>query len=430
MDKNLEQVYSLYTNGHSICTDSRMVTKGAIFFALKGDTFDGNKFAPDALASGAELVICDDPKFSSQSNTILVANVLEFLQNFASYHREKLNIPVIGLTGSNGKTTTKELINRVLASQYKTFATKGNLNNHIGVPLSILSIDNQVQIAIIEMGANHIGEIAELCSIAQPTHGLITNIGKAHLEGFGSFEGVKQAKSELYRYLSGQKGELFINSNNEILNGLASQCEFSHIHSYGSDNYIVSNSSTSGAYLCFDLEISGKKFKVNTQLVGQYNVENILAAICVGHRFGIEPTQAIKAIESYSPANNRSQIWQTDRNKVILDAYNANPTSMEQAIQNFNAMPSENPKVAILGDMLELGSYAAKEHQRIAQLALEVVDKVFFVGQNFKQSCRGGLWFASHQELSEYLKANPLKGKTILLKGSRGIKLDEIVKQL
>ena len=430
MDKNLEQVYSLYTNGHTICTDSRMVTKGAIFFALKGDTFDGNKFAPDALASGAELVICDDPKFSSQSNTILVANVLEFLQNFASYHREKLNIPVIGLTGSNGKTTTKELINRVLASQYKTFATKGNLNNHIGVPLSILSIDNQVQIAIIEMGANHIGEIAELCSIAQPTHGLITNIGKAHLEGFGSFEGVKQAKSELYRYLSGQKGELFINSNNEILNGLASQCEFSHIQSYGSDNYIVSNSSTSGAYLCFDLEISGKKFKVNTQLVGQYNVENILAAICVGHRFGIEPTQAIKAIESYSPANNRSQILQTAKNNVILDAYNANPTSMEQAIQNFNAMPSENPKVAILGDMLELGSYAAKEHQRIAQLALEVVDKVFFVGENFKQSCRGGLWFASHQELSEYLKANPLKGKTILLKGSRGIKLDEIVKQL
>lgn len=430
MDKNLEQVYNLYTNGHSICTDSRRVSSGSIFFALKGESFDGNKFAPDALNAGAKLVIVDDPEQTNQSKTILVPNVLEFLQDVATYHRSKLEIPVVGLTGSNGKTTTKELINWVLSSQFKTFATKGNLNNHIGVPLSVLSIDSQVQIAIIEMGANHIGEIAKLCSISQPTHGLITNIGKAHLEGFGSLEGVKQAKSELYRYLSGQKGELFINSNNEILNGLASQCEFSHIHSYGSDNYIVSNSSTSDAYLCFDLEISGKKFKVNTQLVGQYNVENILAAICVGHRFGIEPTQAIKAIESYSPANNRSQIWQTDRNKVILDAYNANPTSMEQAIQNFNAMPSENPKVAILGDMLELGSYAAKEHQRIAQLALEVVDKVFFVGQNFKQSCRGGLWFANHQELSEYLKANPLNGKTILIKGSRGIKLDEIVKQL
>lgn len=430
MDKKLEQVYNLFTKGHSICTDSRMVSSGSIFFALKGETFDGNKYAPDALSAGAELVIIDDPEQSSLPKTLLVPNVLEFLQDMASYHRSKLKIPVVGLTGSNGKTTTKELVNKVLASQVNTFATKGNLNNHIGVPLSILSIDKTAEIAIIEMGANHVGEIARLCNIAQPTHGLITNIGKAHLEGFGSFEGVKQAKSELYRYLSGQKGELFINSNNETLTSLASQCEFSRIHSYGNDNYIVSNSSTSGAYLCFDLEISGKEFKVNTQLVGQYNIENILAAICVGHRFGVEPAQAIKAVEGYSPDNNRSQILHTAKNKVILDAYNANPTSMEQAIQNFSAMPSENPKVAILGDMLELGSYAAKEHQRIARLALEAIDEVFFVGRNFKHCSMGGMWFASHQELSAYLTATPLNGKTILLKGSRGIKLDEIAKQL
>jgi UDP-N-acetylmuramoyl-tripeptide--D-alanyl-D-alanine ligase len=280
------------------------------------------------------------------------------------------------------------------------------------------------------MGANHIGEIAQLCSIAQPTHGLITNIGKAHLEGFGSFEGVKQAKSELYKFLSNQKGFLFINSNNEILAHIASQYKFAQQKSYGYDTYQVSNIVSSKTFLSFNLEIEKAKHKVNTQLVGQYNIENILAAICIGQHFGIEPEQAIAAIENYTPDNSRSQIVKTGNNEVILDAYNANPTSMEQAILNFKNLQTNSPKVAILGDMLELGEYAATEHQHIAKLALNSIKQVVFIGDNFKQFSNQGLWFANHLDFSTYLMDNPIQGKTILLKGSRGIKLDELIKQL
>jgi UDP-N-acetylmuramoyl-tripeptide--D-alanyl-D-alanine ligase len=430
MDQSIEQVYAKFIKGHPICTDSRNITENSIFFALKGDTFDGNKFAEKALDNGAVLAIVDNAKFARNSKTILVSNVLDFLQELARYHRNQLEIPFIGLTGSNGKTTTKELINRVLSCKFKTFATKGNLNNHIGVPLSVLSVDNDIQIALIEMGANHIGEIAQLCSIAQPTHGLITNIGKAHLEGFGSFEGVKQAKSELYKFLSNQKGFLFINSNNEILAHIASQYKFAQQKSYGYDTYQVSNIVSSKTFLSFNLEIEKAKHKVNTQLVGQYNIENILAAICIGQHFGIEPEQAIAAIENYTPDNSRSQIVKTGNNEVILDAYNANPTSMEQAILNFKNLQTNSPKVAILGDMLELGEYAATEHQHIAKLALNSIKQVVFIGDNFKQFSNQGLWFANHLDFSTYLMDNPIQGKTILLKGSRGIKLDELIKQL
>lgn len=430
MDQSIEKVYAKFIKGHPICTDSRNVTEGSIFFALKGDTFDGNKFAEKALDNGADLAIVDNAKFANSSKSILVSNVLDFLQKLARHHRKQLEIPFIGLTGSNGKTTTKELINRVLSTQFKTYATKGNLNNHIGVPLSVLSVDKDIQIAIIEMGANHIGEIARLCSVAQPTHGLITNIGKAHLEGFGSFDGVKQAKSELYKFLSDQKGELFINSANKILIQLASQFTFAQMHRYGDNFHSVSNISSSGTYLSFDLEIADVIYKVNTQLVGQYNIENILAAICIGQHFGIEPEQAIAAIENYTPDNSRSQIVKTSNNEVILDAYNANPTSMEQAIQNFKNLQTNNPKVAILGDMLELGDYAATEHEHIANLALSSIKQVVFIGDNFKQFSSQGLWFANYLQFSTYLTDNPILGKTILLKGSRGIKLDELIKHL
>lgn len=430
MEKIFKHLSSLLNSGHSITTDSRNVPEGSIFVALKGDSFDGNKFAKSALNKGAQLAIVDDPDITAESQVISVPNTLAFLQDFARYRRERLSIPVVGLTGSNGKTTTKELLNAVLSVKYKTFATHGNLNNHIGVPLSILSINKGTEVAIIEMGANHIGEIANLCTISQPTHGLITNIGKAHLEGFGSFEGVKKAKSELYHYLSEKKGELFINSNNETLKSIANQLSFGEIHRYGNDIYNVTTTSNSDSFLKFSFEFQGNEFQVNTHLVGPYNIENILAAICIGQKFGVPIEDSINAIELYSPDNNRSQIVQTKQNTVILDAYNANPSSMEQAIKTFASLQTENPKVAILGDMLELGDYSYAEHERIANLAVETANNVIFVGKNFEPFAGKGKWFKTQADLGKYLSSSPLQGKTILLKGSRGIKLDEVMKYL
>lgn len=427
MNTSLEYVYSLFEKGHKICTDSRFLNKSDIFFALKGETFDGNTFVMQAVENGAEIAIADDPKLIGKERTIVVPCVLEFLQTLAKKHRGKLNIPVIGLTGSNGKTTTKELINKVLANKYKTFATQGNLNNHIGVPLSILSIKKETEIAIIEMGANHLGEVELLCSISQPTHGLITNIGKAHLEGFGSFSGVVKAKSELYRHLAENDGTVFINTNNPLLVDLSTRFNIPHVVKYNPELFMLESVSTTNTYLSLTFEIQGEKIELNSQLVGEYNAENILAAMSVGTHFGVSPKQAIDAIASYKPNNSRSQIVKTANNTVILDAYNANPSSMEQALTNFANLTTNLPKIAILGDMLELGNYSNEEHRKIAQLAKSLVGTVVFIGKHFEAEAYESLWFATQTECANYLTKCSLKGYSILLKGSRGIHLDKLM---
>ena len=427
MNNPLEYVYTLFKNGHKICTDSRMLNKSDIFFALKGDSFDGNNYVEHIIAKGAEIAIADNPTYANRDRVIVVPCVLDFMQSLARKHRSELNIPIIGLTGSNGKTTTKELLNKVLAVKYKTFATQGNLNNHIGVPLSILSIDKGVEIAIIEMGANHIDEIELLCSISQPTHGLITNIGKAHLEGFGSFNGVVQAKSELYKYLTDNDGTVFINTNNSVLTELAAKFSFSHVVKYNPELTMVESVSTTNSYLSILFDIQGEELHLNSQLVGEYNVENIIAAMSVGAHFGVSTKESITAIANYKPTNSRSQIVNTPNNTVILDAYNANPSSMEQAITNFANLKGNLPKMAILGDMLELGTYSTEEHKRIAKLAKDSIENIIFIGKHFEREAHEATWFASQEECSNYLKNSPLKGYSILLKGSRGIHLDKLM---
>lgn len=425
---NLTKVHELILIGHTICSDSREVKRGSLFFALKGENFDGNKFAQQAIDNGAALAIVDDRKLSDKKNMLHVNNVLSFLQELAIFHRETLNIPVIGLTGSNGKTTTKELINKVLSTKYKTFATKGNLNNHIGVPLSILAIKEQYEIAIIEMGANHIGEIGNLCSISKPTHGLITNIGKAHLEGFGSINGVIKAKSELYAYLEEEKGVVFINSENSLLKEIAQTFNFKEVVGYQNAFHVTKKETLKG-FLKFSINHSKKHYEVNTNIVGDYNLENILAALSVGNYFGVDMANAIMAIESYVPNNSRSQKLETKFNTIILDAYNANPTSMELALTNFNNLPTNSPKMVILGEMLELGDYAQEEHTKIGAIATKLFSNIILVGKSFKHidECQ---WFENHADCINHLKSNPKKGFTILIKASRGVGLDRVLEYL
>jgi UDP-N-acetylmuramoyl-tripeptide--D-alanyl-D-alanine ligase len=428
--ETLKRVYNLFLAGAPLCTDSRAVEIGSIFFGLKGDNFDGNKFALQALEKGASIAIVDDQEIVKNELIICVPNVLEFIQQLARYHRDQLNIPIIGLTGSNGKTTTKELLNAVLKTRFNTFATHGNLNNHIGVPLSILSIKKETEIAVIEMGANHIGEISTLCSIAKPTYGLITNIGKAHLGEFGGFEGVKKAKSELYKYLSDSGGTVFINTSNQILTELAQKYNISRSVSYGFDTYKVTELVSKESFLTLAIEEGNNRFAIKTQLAGAYNIENVLAAICVGEYFGVSLYDAVDAIEKYTPTNSRSQIVETSKNTVIIDAYNANPSSMGAAIQNFALLATEKPKFAILGEMLELGEYGPNEHKIIAKLALESVGNVILVGQNFNDYSEGALHFNNQAECAEYIKSNSIVGYTILLKGSRGVRLDKLMELL
>ncbi|MDX9845607.1 MAG: UDP-N-acetylmuramoyl-tripeptide--D-alanyl-D-alanine ligase [Tenuifilaceae bacterium] len=426
----IEKVYSTFQKHRSICTDSRTVEPGAIFFALRGENFDGNRFIEVALEKGASLAITDSVELKDKHNTVFVPNTLTFLQDLARYHRAKLSIPIIGLTGSNGKTTTKELINQVLSSKFRTVATRGNLNNHIGVPLTVISILPDTEIAIVEMGANHIGEIALLCSIAQPTHGLITNIGKAHLEGFGSFEGVKRGKSELYEFLARNSGSGFINGENPILHELADAHGLTNLVYYGVNQFNLRQVNSGSSFLSFNLSFKGKEYGISTKLVGSYNIENILAAIIIGHVFGVEVSDCISAIEGYVPTNNRSQIFKSQNNTIILDAYNANPSSMELALRNFSDMETDLPKMVILGEMLELGEFSDSEHERIARLALDSFENIVLVGKNFAPMSSHAAWFPSQHELSVHLKESPIAGHTILMKGSRGVRLDEVVKFL
>lgn len=421
-------IYSKFKECGLATTDSRNIAKGAIFFALKGANFDGNKFAYQALEMGASLAVVDDKSIKGE-NIVVVDNVLTTLQRVARIYRDYLNIPIVGLTGTNGKTTTKELITAVLSSKYRVASTKGNLNNHIGVPLTILSIPFDCEIAVVEMGANHIGDIAELTEIANPNYGLITNVGKAHLEGFGSFEGVKKAKGELYDYIKNHDGLLFLNSDNPYLSEMVEQRHFANFVPYGKDvmNISVLLKDLDHPFLRIEIgsgSLSG--LQIDTQIVGDYNLDNVLAAVTIGRFFKVDDFDIKKALESYSPDNNRSQLMRTKQNLVIADCYNANPTSMEAALANFASYNIPN-KVAILGDMLELGLNSKEEHQKIVELTKQLqISMVYFVGKEFGSvnMASGYYCFNNSNELLEYLVKNPIHESLVLVKGSRGIRLE------
>lgn len=425
----IEKLYQLFLASRKVCTDTRKIEAGCIFFALRGEKFDGNKFAADALDKRATYVVVDDAQVVKDERYILVKDVLVALQNLAIHHRKQLKIPVIGLTGSNGKTTTKELIREVLATKYKVFATQGNLNNHIGVPLSVLSITDDVDIAVIEMGANHVGEIAALSKISQPTHGFITNIGKAHIGTFGGFENIIRGKTELYQYLVDTKGTVFINSQDPILSNMAWRFEKPVFYPAKGDFYHA-EFIAADPFIRFKAE-SGEE--VHTQLIGAYNFSNIAVALCIGKYFEVDAAKATKAVANYLSSNNRSQMLKRGTNTLIMDAYNANPSSMTAAIENIDNMQADN-KVLILGDMFELEEDAEKEHRAIGELlATKNFTLVLLCGElmrSAKQVYPKAIQFDTKEALTDYLKTQQIENALILLKASRGVGLETILEYL
>ncbi|MFA6924400.1 MAG: UDP-N-acetylmuramoyl-tripeptide--D-alanyl-D-alanine ligase [Bacteroidales bacterium] len=424
----IKDLYSLYLDFPVICTDSRSIVGDSIFFALKGENFNGNKFTETALEKGCKYAVIDDSVYKKDERFILVDNTLKTLQELAKYHRKNIDIPVIGITGTNGKTTTKELINTILCKEYKVIATVGNFNNHIGVPLTILSVRDEHEIAIIEMGANHISEIADLCDIAQPDYGIITNIGKAHLEGFGSFENVVKAKTELYEFLKNNNGTVFVNADNTLLVAASENIPKKVFYSKDTGEF---KGKLLGTEPLIDIliEIENEKEEIKTKLIGEYNFENILAAAFIGNYFGVEIEKIKTAIEKYEPQNNRSQILKTENNLLILDAYNANPSSMKVALENFIKMKYEN-KIFIIGDMLELGKYSEEEHEKIISFLLENnVKNVFLIGNIFSKINKVPEFktIENVDEALTWLKTNNIENSTIFIKGSRGIKLEKLV---
>ncbi|MEJ1236536.1 UDP-N-acetylmuramoyl-tripeptide--D-alanyl-D-alanine ligase [Chryseolinea sp. T2] len=421
-----EKLYSHFLRSSGISTDTRKITPGSMFFALKGDKFNANEFAQQALEKGASCVVVDEAKFASDERCLLVDDTLLALQNLARHHRGQLSIPVLGLTGSNGKTTSKELVNAVLSTRYKTYATKGNLNNHIGVPLTILAIDNSVEVAVVEMGANHLGEIALLCSIANPTHGFITNIGKAHIGTFGGFENIIRAKSELYQHLITTNGKVFINSQNEILANMAKRFREPVFYPAAGDNY---HCTLIGADPFIKVRAENGE-EVQTNLVGTYNFENIAAALCIGKYFEVDAAKANEAVRRYEPGNMRSQLVKKGDNTIILDAYNANPSSMKAAIENMAAM-NVPVKALILGDMFELEDEAEQEHRNIGKLLkANRFDRVILCGKlmrSAKEEYPDALLFETKDSLIQELKSHPIKGAAVLVKASRGIGLETVV---
>jgi len=418
----ISQIHKLFLAQPTVCTDTRKVTKDCIFFALKGDNFNGNKFALQALNSGAKYAVIDEKEFETE-NTILVDDVLQTLQQLGNFHRKQSKAKVIGLTGSNGKTTTKELINSVLKQKYNTIATIGNLNNHIGVPLTLLSIKEDTEIAIVEMGANHLKEIEFLSNLAEPDFGYITNFGKAHLEGFGSEAGVIQGKSELYNYLLENKKAVFLNADDTIQeNKLGTYIKKFGFSTQNQQYYKIE-------FLSADpfVTLKFEDIIITSQLVGKYNFTNCSAAVLMGKYFNI-PLEDIKAgIENYTPTNNRSQIIEKNGCEIILDAYNANPTSMTAALENFNQIKAAK-KIVFLGDMFELGKTAKEEHQNIADLAVSMqFDKIYLVGENFAQTESSAQLFNSFDALKNHLEKQRLENTSILIKGSRGMALERIL---
>lgn len=425
---NIEAIYSIYQKHPVVTTDSRNIPSGSIFFALKGETFNGNKFALDALNQGAAHAVVDEEEYALDDRFFLVENSLKCLQNLANLHRKKLGIPIVAITGTNGKTTTKELIAAVLEKKYNVSYTQGNLNNHIGVPLTLLAMNRNTEIGIVEMGANHPGEIAALSTIADPDYGIITNIGKAHLEGFGSFEGVIRTKSELYNYLKSKNGKCFINADNTLL---IKQAEGLDQIKYGlsTDYFLAGEIAASDNYLVAKALFDKGWLFLKTKLVGEYNFENLLAAACVGKYFEVDPLLIQQALAEYTPSNNRSQLIKTDRNTIIMDAYNANPTSMMAALSNFSKVKNDQ-KTLILGDMLELGEVSEDEHQKIVDfIDSQEFAEVFMVGPEFEKttSMKEKKKFEHVELLSNYLKTQPIENKLVLIKGSRGIHLEKVL---
>lgn len=461
---NIIEIYNRFKECGSVTTDTRTLKGGEMFYALKGENFDGNAYALKALEAGAAYAVVNTSSEvaaqaasgsldeSISSRIIAVEDTLLSLQELARWHRSMSFVngkplPVIALTGTNGKTTTKELIREVLSTKYKVTATEGNLNNSIGVPLTLLKINQETELAVVEMGASHPGDIKELVNIALPNFGLITNVGKAHLLGFGSFEGVMQTKGELYDYLRRTADKAFVNADNPYLCRMAAERELQNDSERPDESLVIPYgleyagakvlpSSQEYPFLRIVIPTEDKELTVNTNLVGSYNADNVMAAIAVGKQFGVSLEEAVKAIEAYVPSNKRSQMSKTERNTLIVDAYNANPTSMEAALNNFANVEAEH-KAVMLGDMLELGEDSLKEHIRIAEMAMNLgIDTICFVGGEFEkalkemQPCSNVMSFKTSAELAEWLKENPIDDSVILIKGSRGTRMENIIETL
>lgn len=428
--KQIESIYERYKECQGVSSDTRNLPEGCLFVALKGPNFDANTFAKDALENGAKYALISDKKYQEDDRYLLVDDTLKALQMLANHHRRQLDIPIIGITGSNGKTTTKELIHAVLSQKYKCWATQGNLNNHIGVPLTILNAPKDTEIMVVEMGANKLKDIQELCEIAEPTHGIITNIGKAHLEGFGSFEGILRTKSELFEFLIEHKGTAFINSRNEYLSPMGKRFE-EPIYYPTKDDFYHSDLMSADPFVVFKAE---NKQKVSTHLMGVYNYENITAALCIGKYFEVDAKKANKAVSEYVPSNNRSQILERENgNYIILDAYNANPSSMKAAIESFGALRRPK-KVLIIGDMKELGEESTHEHHELGRLIARYhFDKVLLCGISIIEAMDnnpGSVHFENRLMLTNYLKSKKYQNTTFLIKGSRSMGLEEVVNYL
>jgi UDP-N-acetylmuramoyl-tripeptide--D-alanyl-D-alanine ligase len=414
----LEDLYILYSKQTLVDTDTRNIREGSLFFALKGENFNGNMFAEEALNKGAKYAIIDEIKYRTHPNTILVDDVLKTLQELANFHRKQRNIPIIALTGSNGKTTTKELISAVIAKRFETVSTQGNLNNHIGVPLTLLSILPTTEFAVVEMGANHLKEIEFLCNIIEPNYGYITNFGKAHLEGFGSFEAIIKGKSELFDFLRKYQGKAFVNSDDKIqLN-----------QSAGIDQISFDQESIKLIGVNPFVKVQFEQTDIKSNLIGEYNYTNIAAAICIGNYFKVPMIDIKSAIENYIPSNNRSQIIDKKNTKIILDAYNANPTSMEAALKNFEMIKGDR-KIVFLGDMFELGQDSAAEHQKIAELATSFdFETVYLIGKAFSTTgVKNAFLYDSFESFKNSTNSIDLAHATILIKGSRGMALERIL---
>jgi UDP-N-acetylmuramoyl-tripeptide--D-alanyl-D-alanine ligase len=426
----ISELYELFLHHPQITTDSRNCPAGSLFFALKGANFDGNQFAEKALSIGADYAIIDNPEYASGERTILVKDVLKALQSLAQRHRKTVGIPVIGITGTNGKTTTKELLASVLASKFNLLYTEGNLNNQIGVPLTLLRLTHEHEMAVIEMGASHIGDIQELAEIAQPNYGIITNVGHAHLEGFGSFENVVKTKGELYDYIRRTRGAVFIHNEDSALLSIAQgieQVTYGISEDTFASGHLVESSSP---FLIFNWKQQGKVHTVETRLIGSYNLNNVLAAVAVGRYFKIPAERISRAIASYEPSNNRSQLKQTAYNSLIIDAYNANPDSMKAALGNFSNL-QVSPKAVILGDMKELGAETIELHQKVCNEIKDArFDKVFLCGEHFTQTGKGFPTYATTEALIDAFKQRPLQGYHILIKGSRSMALEKVIEFL
>ena len=450
----MENIYEKFLESSGVSIDSRNCPKDAMFIGIKGANFDGNTFVEKALKQGCKYAITDNAEIGvGNPNIIHVQDSLKTLQDLAHYHRMMFDIPVIGITGTNGKTTSKELISTVLSKEYNVLYTQGNLNNHIGVPLTLLRLNRSHNIAVVEMGANHPKEIEFLCKIARPNYGIITNVGKAHLEGFGSFEGVKKTKGELYDFIQSVDGKIFLHADNphlcEMVNSgtepvEVSMTEFANgleIIKYGEseENFVSGSILSCTPYINVELRLNGNasgektSYKIETNLIGDYNLSNILSAACIGRYFGVMDEEIVSALQEYTPTNNRSQCTRTEKNILIVDAYNANPTSMEAALKNFSKIETTSEKVLILGDMKELGEDSEAEHQKVLTLIQSLgFTRTYFVGNEFAKVAGSEFskCFENVESLAEYLTANPISDSTILIKGSNSTKLTQIVPSL